>query len=147
MGCLVIRHYGINILQWSVYAQLVELDCLYVGYIFDDQFCAYPMRQNLGGYQNGRQEMRPKIVYTFRQFVIQVITTMVQTRNVWLLRHEYPPPPPPARWRWSGYISMATFSPFLPCILKKMSGNCKFDLLHSVKMLPNEENQQTTRKI
>ena len=32
--------------------------------------------------------------------------------------------------RWSGYISMANFSQLLPCNLKKMPGNCKFDLFY-----------------
>ena len=32
--------------------------------------------------------------------------------------------------RWSGYIGMLKFRPFLPCVLKKISGNPKFDLFH-----------------
>ena len=32
--------------------------------------------------------------------------------------------------KWSGYISMPKFRPFLPWVLQKMSGSCKFGLFH-----------------
>ena len=42
-------------------------------------------------------------------------------------------------WRWSGYISMTKFRPFLHCVLQKMSGSYKFGLFHLVKMMPKWE--------
>ena len=33
-------------------------------------------------------------------------------------------------WRWWGYINMPKFRPFLPCVLQKRSGICKFGLFH-----------------
>ena len=44
----------------------------------------------------------------------------------------------------SRYICMSNFKPFLPCILKKIARNPKFDLL---KWCQNEEDQQTMAKI
>ena len=37
-------------------------------------------------------------------------------------------------WRWSGYISMRNFRPFLSCVLQEMPGNPGFDLFHYVKI-------------
>ena len=50
------------------------------------------------------------------------------------------------KMQW-GYICMSNFKPFLPCILKKIVRNPKFDLFHSQNDAKNEENQQTMAKI
>ena len=42
-------------------------------------------------------------------------------------------------WRWSGYINMPNYRPFLLCVLQIMFGNPKFDLFHFVKMPPKWE--------
>ena len=38
--------------------------------------------------------------------------------------------------RWSGYISMSNFRPFLLCILKKITEIPKSDLFHNIKTIP-----------
>ena len=59
--------------------------------------------------------------------LVQPIPPMRSQENawklqIWLVSQKF--------WRWSGYISMPKFRPFLPCVLQNMSGSCKFGLFH-----------------
>ena len=47
-------------------------------------------------------------------------------------------------WRWSGYISVPNFRPFLPEVLIKLPQNLKYDQFHLVKV-PSKRKQFTGR--
>ena len=57
------------------------------------------------------------------------------SQNCTKIRKNYTPKPQYNQsWRWSGYISIQNFRPFLSCVLREISGNRKFDPFHKVKI-------------